>query len=69
MDYEQKMKQLEDIIERLESGEAKFDEATLLFEQGANLCKELSSQFENVKGKVSVIREDLMGLLKEEELN
>lgn len=69
MDYEQKIKELEDIIARLESGEAKFDEATALFEKGAVLCRELSNYFDTTKGKVTVIREELCGLLKEEELN
>lgn len=69
MSYEQKLKELETIIQQLESGDVKFDEATALFEKGAVLCKELSKMFEDTKGKVSVIREELMGILKEEELN
>lgn len=69
MNYEQKLKELETIIQQLESGDVKFDEATVLFEKGAMLCKDLSIMFENTKGKVSVIREELMGILKEEELN
>lgn len=69
MDYEQKMNELESIIQKLESGEVKFDEATSLFEKGALLCKELSKTFDNAKGKVTVVRQELMGLIKEEELN
>ena len=69
MDYEQKMKELESIIQKLESGDDKFDEATKLFETGANICKELSKTFDDAKGKVTVLREELMGILKEEELN
>lgn len=69
MDYEQKMKELESIIHKLESGDVKFDEATKLFESGTNICKELSKTFDEAKGKVTVLREELMGILKEEELN
>lgn len=69
MDYEQSMKELEQIISKLENGDVKFDEATKLFERGAELCKTLSTNFDKAKGKVTVIREELMGLLTEEELN
>lgn len=69
MDYEQNVKELENIIQKLESGDVKFDEATRLFEKGANICKELSKTFDDAKGKVAVLREELMGLLKEEEMN
>ncbi|MCI7003005.1 MAG: exodeoxyribonuclease VII small subunit [Clostridia bacterium] len=69
MDYEQNVKELENIIQKLESGDVKFDEATKLFEKGATICKELSKTFDAAKGKVTVLREELMGLLKEEEMN
>ncbi|MDY2695769.1 MAG: exodeoxyribonuclease VII small subunit [Eubacteriales bacterium] len=69
MDYEQNVKELENIIQKLESGDVKFDEATKLFEKGAIICKELSKTFDAAKGKVTVLREELMGLLKEEEMN
>ena len=57
------------IIQKLESGDVKFDEATKLFEKGATICKELSKTFDAAKGKVTILREELMGLLKEEEMN
>ena len=67
MDYEKKLKELEDIIEKLESGEVGFDNAIQMFERGAELCKDLSKSFEDAKGKVTVIREELMGILQEEQ--
>ena len=66
MDYEKQIKELEEIIEKLESGEIGFDEAVKMFEVGAEICKNLSKMFETAKGKVSVIREELMGILNEE---
>lgn len=68
MDYEQNMQELEEIIKKLESGDVKFDEATALYERGAVICKELSKNFNETKGKISIIREELMGIIKEEEL-
>ncbi|MBE7074432.1 MAG: exodeoxyribonuclease VII small subunit [Clostridiales bacterium] len=68
MDYDKNMKELEAIIQKLESGDVKFDEATNLFERGAELSKLLYNSFEEARGKITVIREDLMGILKEEDM-
>ena len=67
MDYEKQLNELEDIIQKLESGEIGFDDAVKLFERGAELCKNLSKKFDDAKGKVTIIREELMGILKEEQ--
>ena len=68
MDYEKQLQELEQIIQNLEGGDVKFDEAVKMFERGAQLCKSLSKTFEEAKGKVTVIREELMGILSEESL-
>lgn len=65
MSFEDGVKELEAIIQKLESGDLKFDEAATMFERGAQLCKELNEKFENVKGKVTVIRESLGSLIEE----
>lgn len=67
MDYDKQLNELEEIIEKLESGEIGFDEAVKMFERGAEICKNLSKSFDEAKGKVSIIREELMGILKEEQ--
>ena len=64
--FEENMKELEEIIEKLESGNVGFDEASKLYERGAELCRVLYKQFEDVKGKVTIIREELDGLFEEE---
>ena len=66
MSYEEGMKELEEILYKLEDGETKFDEATKLFERGAQICKELNKNLEDIKGKVTIIREELGALLEEE---
>ncbi len=68
MNYEDGIKELEEIIYKLEDGNTKFDEATKLFERGAEICKELSKKLEETKGKITIIRETL-GSLIEEDLN
>ena len=67
MSYEEKMNELETIIQKLENGEVKFDEATELFEKGSQICKELYKTYDEAKGKITVIREEL-GMLLEENL-
>lgn len=64
--FEENMKELEEIIAKLESGNVGFDDASKLYERGAEICKTLSKQFEEIKGKVTVIREGLNGLFEEE---
>ena len=43
MDYENQLRELENIIQNLESGEIGFDEAIKMFERGAEICKNLSN--------------------------
>ena len=66
MNYEDGMKELENIISRLEDGDTPFDEATKLFERGAEICKTLAKCLEDAKGKITVIREELGNLIEEE---
>ena len=65
MNYEELMKELEEIIYKLEDGNTKFDDATKLFERGAEICKNLNNSLEKTKGRVSIIREELGALLEE----
>ena len=66
MDYDKQMVELENIINDLESGEVGFDQALKMFERGSELCKNLSKIFVDANGKVTVIREELMGILRED---
>ena len=68
MSFEQAMKQLEDIIEKLQSGEVKFDEALALYEQGASLCKYLTENFKTAKGRITKVTE-ILGSIIEEDFN
>lgn len=67
MDYENGIAELEQIIAKLESGDVKFNEAISMFERGAELSKIIVKYFDETKGKITILREDLMGILKEEE--
>lgn len=67
MKYEEAIKELENIIEKLEDGKTPLDEASQCFDRGVELVKFCNSQLKSVKGKVKVIREELDSLIEEEE--
>lgn len=66
MSYEELTKELEDIMQKLESGETSFDESMSLFERGAQICRDLNSMLDSAKGKITVIREELGALIEED---
>lgn len=65
MDFEKAVARLEEIIRILESGDAKFNDALSLYEEGAGISKYLSETFKKAQGKISVIRDDLGKIIEE----
>ncbi|TFH66082.1 MAG: exodeoxyribonuclease VII small subunit [Candidatus Zixiibacteriota bacterium] len=64
--FEEALRELETVVERLESGELKLDEALSCFEQGvksANLCRK---QLESVAARVEVLLAAKDGTLRTE---
>ena len=62
MDFELMLKQLDEIVNKLESGECGLDEATKLFEQGKNLALKCSTILDENKGKITEIVNELDGI-------
>ena len=56
MSFEEAMAELEAIVERLESGEAKLDEAIGAYERGAALKQHCESKLREAQDKVEKIR-------------
>ncbi len=52
MDFEKKLKSLEDIVAKMESGELSLDKSLEMFEKGVQLSKECSSQLSEAEQKV-----------------
>ena len=67
MTFEEGNKELDEIIEKLESGKIGLEEGTKLFEMGSELAEVLYKEFNSSKGKISVIRDNLEKLLSSEE--
>ena len=64
--FEEAMKELEDIVDKLEGGDVSLDEAVGLFESGMKLSKSCQKMLENAEKKVSVLMSDENGELKKE---
>lgn len=56
--FEDNMKKLEDIVEKLESGDIKLDESIKLFEEGIKLTKLLQKTLDDAEGKIKVVAEN-----------
>ena len=67
MNYEDAVKELEEIIKKLNSSSLTMDEAKKLFERGKELTKFCYASVKEVKGKIYEIKEELGALLEEEQ--
>ena len=59
MTFEEKVKRLEEILEKIENGSVGLDEANKLFAEGVELSKSCFEMLEQSKGKVTVLRKEL----------
>ena len=59
--FEESMKELELIVEKLEKGEQNLEKSLQLFEEGVEISKKLNDQLKNAEKKVS----ELMNTSKE----
>lgn len=56
--YEESMQKLEQIVSRLESGEATLDESLKLFEEGAKLAAFCSKALDTAEQKITTLVQD-----------
>jgi exodeoxyribonuclease VII small subunit len=59
--FEAALKELEGIVKRLESGEAKLEESLGLFERGIRLSHYCSSKLEEAEKKIELLVKDNRG--------
>ncbi len=63
--FEHSMKQLEQIVTDLESGEISIEKALKLFEEGTKLSKACSKKLYEMEKKISLLTNDSKGNLSE----
>ncbi len=59
--FEIALKKLEEVVEKLESGEVSLDQSLKLFEQGVTLVRQCSKRLDEVESKVQVLVSDERG--------
>ncbi len=66
MNFEEKLKRLEEIVSQLESGECAFEQAIKLFEEGKDIAKSCSEILDTNKGKITELVAELDGIVERE---
>jgi len=61
IDFEKSLKELSEIVERLESGECTRDESIALFEKGMQISKECSQTLQDARQKIIMLT-DIEGM-------
>jgi exodeoxyribonuclease VII small subunit len=65
MTFEESMKQLEKIVEDLESGDLSLDKALKKFEEGVRLSRFCSDKLEETEKKITLLLKDPDGNIQE----
>ncbi|UCG05757.1 MAG: exodeoxyribonuclease VII small subunit [Desulfobacterales bacterium] len=63
--FEQSMKQLEQIVQELESGDIPLEKAIKKFEEGVQLSKSCSKMLEETEKKISILLTNTAGEITE----
>jgi len=64
--FESNLKELEEVVKALESGEVSLDEMLSLFEKGIKLTKSCTTLLENAEQKINVLVKNSEGRLSEQ---
>ena len=63
--FEENLKELENIVRKLEDGNISLDEMLELYEQGIARTKECHSQLKNAEQKISILEKNSFGEIEE----
>lgn len=64
--FEESLKKLESVVERLEKGDLPLEESLKLFEEGVKLSEACKKQLESAEGKVQTLLKQRDGSFKTE---
>jgi exodeoxyribonuclease VII small subunit len=68
LNFEAALKRLEEIVEKLESGNSSLDESIKLYEEGMVLGKSCMTQLNEAKLKLKKIQKDSSGAIEEKDI-
>lgn len=69
MNFEEKLKELEEIVNKLDGGNISLEESILLFEKGVKLSKACQRILNSAERKVNVLLEDNSGNVSKEKFD
>lgn len=64
--FEQSLKQLENIVAQMERGDISLEESIKLFEEGTKLADQCKSQLAEAEGKIEILIKQRNGAMKRE---
>lgn len=67
--FEEQLKALEIVVERLERGELSLEESVRLFEEGVKLSDSCKKELEAAEGKIQILVEQRNGAMKVADLD
>jgi exodeoxyribonuclease VII small subunit len=67
--FEQRLTQLETVVEKLERGELSLEESVRLFEEGVKLSDACKAELEKAEGRVQVLVEGRNGKMQTAEMD
>ena len=67
--FEERLTQLEQVVEKLERGELSLDESVRLFEEGVKLSDACKAELEKAEGRVQVLVEGRNGKMQTAEMD
>ena len=67
LNFEETMKELEQVVQKLENGELNLDDSIKEFEKGMELSKSASKYLEDAEKKITILVKDKERELTEEE--
>ena len=69
MNFEELLKNIEQITQKIESGNISLDESVKLYEQAMKDCKECYSILNDAKGKIEILNKEYNELTNQENNN
>jgi len=67
LNFEETMKELEQVVQKLENGDLNLDESIKEFEKGMELSKNASKYLEDAEKKITIFVKDKTGELTEQD--
>jgi len=67
LNFEETMKELEEVVQKLETGDLNLDDSIKEFEKGMELSKSASKYLEEAEKKITILVKDKTGEITEEE--